>query len=549
MLKFDFRNPDYAAVMADRVRRLRRLRERPELIPALRDYYRAGNYVQFIKDWGTTYDPRMVELDRDPYMPFVLFPKQEEWCEFVLRKWREQRPGLTEKSRDSGVSWLSVALGCSIGLHADGVTIGYGSRNENYVDEAGNPKSLFWKARAFMRELPIEFRGGWSEACAPHMRMVFPETGSTFVGETGDNIGRGNRTSIYFVDEAAFLKSPNLVENSLSQTTNCRQDISTPNGMGNPFQQKRHGGRIEVFTFHWRDDPRKDEAWYARQKEDLDPVTVAQEIDIDYAASVEGIVIPHAWVLAAIDAHLKLKVDPTGAVEGALDVADEGADLNAFAGGKGILVSALAEWTGKGADIFDTAERAFSMCDEIGARRLRYDADGLGAGVRGDARILNEARQAVGVPTIEMAPFRGSEGVYDPEGVAEELEKRSRQDGPPRRNKDYFKNRKAQGWWWVRGLFRNTYRWVREGKPCDPDHIVSLPSTLPYLTKLVGELSQPTWKADNTGKIVIDKSPAGTKSPNLADAVMIRLTRLERPPMKISENLRRMAAAQSMRRR
>jgi phage terminase large subunit len=35
------------------------------------------------------------------------------------------------------------------------------------------------------------------------------------------------------------------------------------------------------------------------------------------------------------------------------------------------------------------------------------------------------------------------------------------------------------------------------------------------------ELSQPTYTVNTVGKIVVDKAPEGTMSPNLADAVMI----------------------------
>jgi hypothetical protein len=38
----------------------------------------------------------------------------------------------------------------------------------------------------------------------------------------------------------------------------------------------------------------------------------------------------------------------------------------------------------------------------------------------------------------------------------------------------------------------------------------------------VSELSQPTFKVSPVGKIVVDKTPDGAKSPNLADALMIR---------------------------
>ena len=69
---------------------------------------------------------------------------------------------------------------------------------------------------------------------------------------------------------------------------------------------------------------------------ELDPVTVAQEIDRDYSASVEGIVIPGAWVRAAIGAHQKLGIAPSGRRGMALDVADEGADKNAVCRAYGV---------------------------------------------------------------------------------------------------------------------------------------------------------------------------------------------------------------------
>jgi hypothetical protein len=35
-------------------------------------------------------------------------------------------------------------------------------------------------------------------------------------GEAGDNIGRGDRTTLYFVDEAAFLQRPLLIDAALA---------------------------------------------------------------------------------------------------------------------------------------------------------------------------------------------------------------------------------------------------------------------------------------------------------------------------------------------
>jgi hypothetical protein len=54
-----------------------------------------------------------------------------------------------------------------------------------------------------------------------------------------------------------------------------------------------------------------------------------------------------------------------------------------------------------------------------------------------------------------------------------------------------------------------------------PDELISLPSTLPLLRTLQKELSQPTMGKSTRMKLLIDKKPEGTRSPNLADAVVM----------------------------
>lgn len=519
---FDFRNPDYVAVFEWRVERLNRIRANPECLPGLRRYYR-DNPAQFIIDWGMTSDPRNVERGLPAVVPFILFPKQEEWVGWVLEHWRGQKPGLTEKCRDMGLSWLSVGLASTLCLFHPGVVIGFGSRKEEYVDLIGSPKSLFFKARQFLSLLPPEFRGSWNEKKhAPHLRILFPDTGSTIAGEAGDNIGRGDRTSIYFVDESAHLERPHLIEASLSQTTNCRIDLSSVNGLANPFAQKRHSGKIDVFTFPWRADPRKDEAWYAKQCDELDAVTVAQEIDINYAASVEGVLIPGKWVQAAIDAHRKLGFVPSGERRAGLDVADEGRDQNAIAVRYGVLLEHVESWSGKGDDLFGTTAKAFGLCDDHDCRRLDYDADGLGAGVRGDARVLNDNPARKG-RQLEVVPFRGSGAVANPDAEIPSVSPKgvASSEVRGRTNGDFFTNAKAQGWWNLRVRFQRTYRAVMEGAQYDPDDLIAISSSAPEYLRLVAELSQATYTRNAAGKILVDKAPDGMKSPNLADSVMI----------------------------
>ncbi len=533
-LKFDFKNPDYGYILAQRIENARRITaacERdPKFLEALRAYYREYPW-QFISDWGIAHEPRNVELKLPAKIPLIMFPKQIEFAQYIVRKWQSQEPGLVEKSRDVGATWIAITLSCTLCLFNDGMTIGFGSRKTEYVDKVGTLKPILPKGRIFMENVPRIFKGEWTAwRDAPYMRIAFPESGSLIAGEAGDDIGRGDRTSIYFVDEAAHLERPELVDAALSQTTNCRIDMSSVRGMGNPFAAKRWGGKIEPLIFDWRDDPRKDDAWYEKQCAILDPVVVAQEIDRDYSASVRGIVIPGEWVRSAIDAREKLGIAPAGREMLAYDVADEGADKNALVESLGIEIVASEEWSGKGSDIFSSTEYVFDVCDERRHSEFRYDGDGIGADVRGDARILNERRERLGLKPVRAVAYRGSEAPVDPEGIVEGTIGREGDKG--RKNEDFFANRKAQAWWSLRKRFQKTHRWVKSladhakdpSKPilsCPPDDIISISSKCPNHLKLVAELSQPTFKTNDLGKIVINKKPDGQKSPNLADGAVI----------------------------
>lgn len=395
---FDFCAPDYSAVLAHRAERLARLRAEPGQLSALKAYYKT-HPAQFVMDWGMTFDPRNAELGLPTTIPFLLFPKQEEWLDWLYARWFGREDGLTEKSRDMGLSWLCVAAAVHMFLFYPGTVVGFGSRKEEYVDNTSDPKSLFWKARQFIRLLPREFRPtGWNEKKhSPFMKIQNPENGSMIVGEAGDNIGRGARTSIYFKDESAFYERPDIIEAALSQTSNCRIDVSTPNGSGNPFYRRRHSGKTPVFTFHWRDDPRKDDAWYQAQKEKLDEVVVAQEIDIDYDASVNDAYIPGPTVEAA-QKNPVTDVEPIGPLQLGVDVARFGDDKTAITLRQGRVVYWFEEYSG-----LDTMAVAGLVRDKVTSspqriEQVAVDVIGLGAGVVDRLMEFSETREiTVGV--------------------------------------------------------------------------------------------------------------------------------------------------------
>ncbi len=122
-----------------------------------------------------------------------------------------------------------------------------------------------------------------------------------------------------------------------------------------------------------------------------------------------------------------------------------------------------------------------------------------------------------GLPQIIATPFRGSGAVFDPEDEAVPGDNGKQ----ARLNKDFFANAKAQSWWHLRKLFRNTFR-ALSGMDYNPDEIISISSTMKNKDRLLMELSpSPPGRKNAVGKILVDKQPDGTKSPNLADSVMI----------------------------
>ena len=180
--EIDWQQPNYLPIVNARIEALQRIRADPSVMPELRLYYRE-NPVDFIEDWGVTLDPRLASRGITPIVPLILFPRQRELVAWILEKWRADRPGILEKSRDVGASWIALALSCTLCLFHNDITIGFGSATEIKVDRLGDPDSLFHKGRMFLTYLPEEFRPGWDiKKQAPHLRLLFPWTGSSITG-------------------------------------------------------------------------------------------------------------------------------------------------------------------------------------------------------------------------------------------------------------------------------------------------------------------------------------------------------------------------------
>lgn len=503
---------------------LQQYRTVPGLLAGAIEYYRT-HPVDFINHWMDTYDPRNAgRSGKIAKMPFVLFERQAEMVEFLYALVDGEEDGLVEKCRDAGATWVSCAVSWHMWRFKTGASIGWGSRKQDYVDKIGEPDSIFEKMRILARGIPSVFwpKGFNPKDDMPFMKIVNPETGATISGEAGDNIGRGGRKLIFFKDESAHYERPELIEAAIDDNTRVQVDISSVNGIGNVFHRKREAGvewnggalalgRTNVFVFDWRDHPDKTEEWYNRRRAKARDKGLmhkfAQEVDRDYASSVEGVVIPSEWVNSAVDAHIKLGLpEPTGRVIGGLDVADEGGDKNALSLRKSYLFISTEDWaqgtTG------ETTCKAIRMCKPFPGVLLNYDCIGIGAGVKSDAKRLNPPGLSFFAWNAASSPVNKDKRI-DP----------TDRDTPF--IKDFFLNLKGQGWWELRLRFERTHRAVTEGIKYDPDELISIPSDMPNRLQLQKELSQAQYRQNSAGKLFVDKKPSGTHSPNLADSAVM----------------------------
>ena len=321
--------PNYTEVYGWRQQQVLKFRDRPELAFGAKAYYRTRP-VEFINHWVSTYDPRNSGTDIPARLPMVMFPKQAELVDFIYQCLTDEEGGLIEKARDMGATWVSVGVTVHLWLFWPGAAIGWGSRKEQLVDKIGDPDSIFEKIRLVIRGLPKEFwpRDFDIEKHASYMKIINLETGATITGEAGNNIGRGGRKLIYFKDESAHYERPEKIEAALADNTRVQIDISSVNGLGHVFHRRRESGvewhkgrdcppgQTRIFVMDWSDHPAKTQDWYDTRKAKADAEGLghvfAQEVDRNYAASVDGVIIAAEWVKAAIDAHVKLSIPDTG---------------------------------------------------------------------------------------------------------------------------------------------------------------------------------------------------------------------------------------------
>lgn len=525
--------PDYRAVYAWRIATLQMLRDDPELLADAKAYYAKPEHTaEFIMHWMDTYNPRKTG---SKWMPFVFFDRQNYFAQFVMELLHDKENGLVEKCRDVGATWEACAISVTLWLFWRDIAVGWGSRKQELVDKLGDPDSIFEKMRLLIKRLPDVFMpdGFKTREHATFMKLINPENGSTITGESGDNIGRGGRKTIYWKDESAHYERPEKIEAALGDNTDVQIDISSVNGLGNVFHRRREAGvdwqpglaippgMVRVFVFDWRDHPEKTQEWYDQRKAKAEREGMqhvfAQEVDRNYSAAVQNTIIPYEWLTACIDAHLKvpyLRVPPPNTWMAGLDVADEGLDRNAQALRQWIILRSIEEWGER--DPGATARRSIAMVRHIRGIKVQYDSIGVGSNVKSEYNRLLDSGDLKPGDVIYVAWNAGGKVINPYDRIIPD-------DDDSLTNRDFFANFKAQAWWSFRSRCYKTFMAVTQGAVYPADDLVSFDSEGlgANLHPLLKELAQPVSKPSAGLKTMIDKAPSGTKSPNKADATIM----------------------------
>ena len=477
-------------------------------------------------NWVYTFNPQNTGTEFSAWLPFELFPRQMELLNFLEDRYRKQEDGLIVKGRELGYSWLTILYATHKWLFFDGFMSTFTANLADNIDKIGEPKSLFEKARLLLKFLPSwmlpqGFKFGTHDS---YMRIVNPVNGNVLGGAAGEEAGRGGRSTMFFLDEVAFIEQAERIDAATSANAKTRIFGSTVNGMGNLFARKRFGGQLrtdQIFIMHYKDDPRKDAEWVKKEKLRLEPHIFASEHELDFSASTEGICIPAKWIDAAKEIKHYIKIVPS--VDGVT-----GGDVG---GGKakstavtrfGPIVKLPVAWSDP--DTIDTAYKMLECADKAQCEKedgtsctskvLYFDCVAIGRGVM-DVLMKNEQNDILVVPI----------------NTGDAATNTTWEDGLT--SKEKFANLKAELWFIARERFKNSYEFLlflkkeSGGIEHEIEDCISLPDDDegPEAVQLASELSLPKWGRNERGKIVMERKTAmakrGLPSPDHADALVL----------------------------
>jgi len=271
--------------------------------------------------YACTYNPR-----KNPStIPFITYSYEDDLILELVDCIQNQKDILIDKSRDMGVSWCVLLVYTWFWqFKGEGYDFLVGSRKEQYIDQIGNMSTLLEKVRFLIRNQPTWMRpkGFDFKTHSNYLKIINPDSKAVITGEaTNNNFSRSGRFRSIMMDEFAFWECDQQAWRASADSSNCRIVVSTPCGFDNQFAKLRHSNSIKVTSLHWSLHPEKDQAWYDNEckRRNYDTVEIAQELDINYEGSAEGVLFEFAEMKKAVhnspllsNERIVISLDPAG---------------------------------------------------------------------------------------------------------------------------------------------------------------------------------------------------------------------------------------------
>lgn len=283
------------------------------------------------------YEPRSEDASLKD-IPFIPRSFQVQYLQALQAHIDAGEDLLTDKSREMGVTWMVLMALVWKWLFEPKFAATVSSMTEQKIDRKGDPDSLFWKIEYLVECLnwtvPWLFPKGFTMEHRTHLKIINPSSQSVIRGEAmGPNLGRSGRSRVMFLDEFAEAEYQEATWAACSRTTECRIVVFTPKGLNfaGRLANPRRGDptAINRITLHWMLDETKNYfhinsgktgelickghgapdqeiyrqypdalppvyPWYedAKRRVGWDAVKIAQELDVNYTESADGLMYP-----------------------------------------------------------------------------------------------------------------------------------------------------------------------------------------------------------------------------------------------------------------
>ena len=247
-------------------------------------------------------------LDKNPWffsdkiqtlVPYLLFDYQVQTIDTLMKCIDNRQNAFIEKSRQLWLSWLLCAFALYWWLFHDWKIL-FLSQKEDFVDKIGDMQSLFQKIRFMTAELPK-----WMlpkdfdiDKHMPRLRIYKPKgqgTGSITGESANTNAGTGGTYKFVFCDEFSKMDNAKTINTAIQATTGTIIYNGTPFGKFCEHYRMRTlaiKGAFPLIRLHWSLNPMYTAEWYADKTRGMLPEQIAQELEINYDASVEWRVYP-----------------------------------------------------------------------------------------------------------------------------------------------------------------------------------------------------------------------------------------------------------------